>query len=55
MRTASHGASDEIAYDDLKVVAIDEHGIHCTGFDGGDLPSRFVVDPADGTSTRDDG
>jgi hypothetical protein len=44
----SHG----VAYDDLKVVAIDDRGIHCTGYDGGEFPSRFLIDPASGTATR---
>jgi hypothetical protein len=40
--------SDQIAGDDLKVVAIDDRGIVCTGYDGGEFPSEFVVDPATG-------
>ena len=40
-------ADRRIALDDLKVVAIDDRGIVCTGYDGGEFPSEFVVDPAD--------
>ncbi|MEO5922148.1 MAG: hypothetical protein ABIQ01_13495 [Pseudolysinimonas sp.] len=44
--------SEEIAYDDLKVVAINDRGIVCTGYDGGELPSEYVVDPTSGQATR---
>lgn len=44
--------SEQLAYNDLKVVAIDDRGIVCTGHDGGVFPSEFVVDPANGTATR---
>ncbi len=44
--------SGRLASDDLKVVAIDEDSIHCTGYDGGEFPSRFIVDPATGKATR---
>ena len=45
-------ATEDIALDDLKVVAIDEGGIHCTGYDGGELPSEFVVDPSTGKASK---
>ncbi len=45
----------DIARDDLKVVAIDDRGIHCTGYHGAEFPSSFLVDPADGTATRRSG
>jgi hypothetical protein len=44
--------SEQIAVDDLKVVAIDDRGIVCTGYDGGDLPTPFIVDPASGKAIR---
>jgi hypothetical protein len=44
--------SEQIASDDLKVVAIDDRGIVCTGYDGGEFPSEFVVDPGTGTAIR---
>lgn len=44
--------SERIASDDLKVVAIDDRGIVCTGYDGGEFPTEFVVDPATGRATR---
>jgi len=44
--------TDGIAWNDLKVVAIDDRGIVCTGYDGGELPSEFVVDPATGKVQR---
>jgi hypothetical protein len=44
--------SDELASDDLKVVSIDAAAIHCTGNDGGYLPSGFDVDPATGKAIR---
>jgi len=44
--------SEGIAYGDLKVIAIDEHRIVCIGYDGGELPSEFVVDPATGKVQR---
>jgi hypothetical protein len=44
--------SDEIATDDLKVIAIDDRGIVCTGFDGAELPSEFIVNPTSGKAIR---
>ena len=44
--------SDDIATDDLKVIAIDDRGIVCTGYDGGELPSRFIVNPTSGKAIR---
>jgi hypothetical protein len=43
--------SENIAAYDLKVVAIDDRGIVCTGYDGGEFPSEFVVDPAGGKAS----
>jgi hypothetical protein len=44
--------SARLAIDDLKVVAIDERGIVCTGDRGGvPFPDEFVIDPADGRLT----
>ncbi len=40
--------SGRLAAADLKVVAIDDRGIVSTGYDGGELPSGFIVDPANG-------
>jgi hypothetical protein len=40
--------SERFVLDDLKVIAIDDRGIVCTGYDGGEFPSEFVVDPATG-------
>ena len=40
--------SEELVSGDLKVVSIDAAAIHCTGNDGGYLPSEFDVDPATG-------
>jgi hypothetical protein len=44
--------TEQIATDDLKVVAIHADRIVCTGYDGGEFPSEFNVDPATGTATR---
>ena len=44
--------SEELATNDLKVVAIDDAAIHCTGNDGGYLPSEFDVDPTTGKAVR---
>ena len=44
--------SEQIAADDLKVVAIDDRGIHCTGYDGGELPSEFIIDPTNGKAAK---
>jgi hypothetical protein len=42
----------QIAWDDVKVTAIDGRGIHCTGYDGGMLPTNFLVDAASGKAVR---
>lgn len=44
--------SGSLASADLKVVAIDDRGIVCTGYAGDELPSEFVVDPARGKVKR---
>ncbi|CAN5405954.1 hypothetical protein BH09ACT4_BH09ACT4_15700 [soil metagenome] len=40
--------SENVAVDDLKVVAIDERSIVCSGFVGGDRPTQIVLNPRDG-------
>lgn len=40
--------SGRVALDDLKVVGFDGRGIVCTGYDGGELPTEIVLDPATG-------
>ncbi len=45
--------TEQIAIDDLKVVAIHDDRIVCTGYDGGELPSSFALDPASGRRVAD--
>lgn len=44
--------SERFVFDDLKVVAIDDRGIVCTGYEDHELPSEFIVDPATGKARR---
>ena len=41
--------SARLAWDDLKVVRIDAHGIVCTGYLGDFSRDEIVIDPADGS------